>query len=274
LLDFIWLLRRLDLLGIIDILLVAAVIYGVLFLMRGTQAVNLLRGVLTLVILAALLVNLLHLTAFNWLARNSLPALLVGIPVIFQPELRRALERLGRAGSLLPRAPRPAEASAIISKIAQSSRILSERRHGALIVLEQEDDLQNVAATGVTLDAELRAELLLSIFFPDNPLHDQATIVRGDRILAARCLLPLAEEWPPERQVGTRHRAAVGITEETDAIVVVISEETGIISLAHNGRLIRRLDEARLSRILHALYEPPMSTGFSLRPLQDDGDGG
>ncbi len=262
------LLRRLNLLSIIDILLVAAVIYGVLFLLRGTQAVNLLRGILTLVLLMVLVVNLFLLTAFNWLTRNSLPAFLVAIPVIFQPELRRALERLGRAGSLIPRAPRPASATIIIGRIAQASRILSERRHGALMILEQADDLQEIAATGVALDAELVVELLLSIFFPDNPLHDQATIIRGDRILAARCLLPLAEEWPPERQIGTRHRAAVGITEQTDAIVVVISEETGIISVAHNGRLTRRLDEARLSRIMHALYEPPVSKRFSLWPPQ------
>jgi diadenylate cyclase len=129
-------------------------------------------------------------------------------------------------------------------------------------VLEQETGLQDIADTGVKMDAELSEELLLSVFFPDSPLHDQAVVVRGDRVLAARCLLPLAEVWPADRGLGTRHRAAVGLSEATDAIVIVISEETGIISVAHHGRLIRRLDEGRLSRVLHRLYEPQLQERF------------
>lgn len=260
--DLLWLLRRLDFLSLMDILIVALIIYWLLFLIRGTQAVQLVRGILTVVLLTVFVVNVLHLTAFTWLARNVLPALLVAIPVIFQPEIRRGLERLGRAGRLFGRPSDTAWKTNIIEQISAASRDLSEKRHGALIVLEQETGLEDVAETGIRVDAALSSELLLSIFFPDSPLHDQAVIVRGERVVAARCLLPLAEEWSPERQLGTRHRAAVGIAEQSDALVVVVSEETGIISLAHHGRLIRRVDEARLSRMLHALYDPPLGERF------------
>ncbi len=260
--DLFWLLRRLDFSSVVDILIVAVIIYWLLFLIRGTQAVQLVRGILTVVLLTVFVVNVFHLTAFNWLARNILPALLVAIPVIFQPEIRRGLERLGRTGWLFGRSSDTAWKTNIIEQISTASRELAEERHGALIVLEQETGLEDVAETGIRLDAELSSALLLSIFFPDSPLHDQAVIVRGERVVAARCLLPLAEEWPPERQLGTRHRAAVGITERSDALVVVISEEAGTISLAHNGRLIRRVSEARLSRMLHALYDPPFNGRF------------
>jgi len=253
--DIILVFSRLTPLSVLDILVVALIFYFLLRLIQGTQAVQLLRGILLVVAGAILVTNVLKLTAFNWLIRNSLPALLIAIPVIFQPELRRALERLGRAGFLFGPPAREEELRAALEEICNAVRRLSEQRYGALIVLERETGLQKYVDTGVRLDALVSKELLLSIFYPYTVLHDGAVIVRGNRVVAAACVLPLAEGMV-DRRLGTRHRAAVGITEESDALVLVVSEETGIISLAHNGRMIRHLDERRLRHILHSFYRP------------------
>lgn len=239
----------------LDILLVALIFYGLFYFIQGTRAVQLLRGILLVVLLASLASNLFHLTAFSWLILKSIPALLVAIPVIFQPELRRALERLGRPGTLLSR--RDTSATQIINSIARAAGELSEKRFGALIVLEGATGLQDFVDTGVVLDAQLSKDLLVSIFFKNAALHDGAVIVRDDRITAASCMLPLTESASLDRDLGTRHRAAIGVTEGTDAIAVVVSEETGDIAVARNGRLVRRLDEAELNRLLHRLYATP-----------------
>ncbi|MBI5300844.1 MAG: TIGR00159 family protein [Chloroflexi bacterium] len=248
------LISRFTLSSLLDILLVALVIYGLFYLIQGTRAVQLLRGILFVVFLAVLASTIFQLTAFNWLIRNSIPALLVAIPVVFQPELRRALERLGRPGMLLTR--RNFSVSHVITTITRAASELAEQRCGALIVLEGTTGLQDFVDTGVMLDAQLSADLLLSIFFKNAALHDGAVIVRDDRIVAATCMLPLSENNSLSRELGTRHRAALGVTEGTDAIAVVVSEETGAISVAHNGRLVRRLDEGELGRLLRRLYHP------------------
>lgn len=250
--DVFWTLSQLKPLDIVDILLVASVFYVLFLMIRGTQAVQLLRGIIVLVI-GILISSIMPLPAFKWLMRNSLTPLLVAIPVIFQPELRRGLERLGRAGGLISR-PRQAVATLVVTEIARACRRLSEQRHGALIVLERSTGLQDYVETGVSLDGKITADLLLTIFFPNTALHDGAVIVREDRILAAACVLPLSEHLRSDRHIGTRHRAAVGITEQTDAIAVVVSEETGIISVACNGRMVRRLDERQLRNILQSMY--------------------
>ncbi len=254
--DIFWIFTRLNLRSVIDILLVALIFYSLLRLIQGTQAVQLLRGVVIVVLLTILITSVLQLTAFRWLIRNSLSALLVAIPVIFQPELRRALERVGRAGFLINR-QEPAS-SRVIEEICQACQRLSERRHGALIVLERETGLQEYIDTGTRVDGKVSVELLLTLFFPNTVLHDGAVIIREDRIVAAGCVLPLASDMLPDRQLGLRHRAAVGVTTETDAISIVVSEETGIISIAHNGRMIRRLDVNRLQKILQAFYKPAL----------------
>ncbi len=243
--------------SILDILLVALVFYGLFYLIQGTRAVTLLRGILLVVFLAVLASNLFQLTAFNWLIRNSIPALLVAIPVIFQPELRRALERLGRPGTLLSR--RGTSTAQIVNIIARSTGELAKRQFGALIVLEGRTGLQDFIDTGIVLDARASTDLLLSIFYKNTALHDGAVIVREDRVAAAACMLPLSENPSLDRELGTRHRAAIGVTEGTDALAIVVSEETGAISLAYNGRLVRRMDEGELSRVLHRLYHPPVS---------------
>lgn len=244
--------------SIIDIVLVTMIFYWMLILVKGTKAVQLLRGLLFLVVLAITTTSIFDLTAFRWLMSNSLPALLVAIPVIFQPELRRALERLGRTGSILTRANHPAKLEKTLRTVSGAAQKLSLQGHGALIVLERETGLQDYIETGVMLDAQVTQELLLTIFYINTALHDGAVIIRNDRLVAASCLLPLSRV-ETDGHLGTRHRASLGLTEATDAIVVVVSEETGIISVAHNGRMIRNLDEERLFKILTAFYRAQLT---------------
>ena len=260
-----WILSKLDTRNTIDILLVGTVIYGVLIMVRGTQAVQLLRGVIILALIVSLFGSIAELTAFNWLLKSTGQALLVVVAIILQPELRRALDRLGRAGGIALWTGREAELEKVVREIATSARRLAERRHGALIVIERETGLQDHVDTGVPIDGAVVSELLQTIFFPNTPLHDGAAIIRGDQIVAAACVLPLAESIISDTHLGTRHRAAVGITEGTDAIAVVVSEETGIVSLARNGRIVRHLDEGRLSTLLLASLRPRGARGRSGR---------
>lgn len=246
-----WALSTVDLFTIFDIALVALVFYGLLYLIRGTQAVQLLRGTLLFILMIVLLSNVFQLRAFNWLIRNSFPALLIAIPVIFQPELRRALERLGRAGRFFTPNAGETTTPGVIQEITRAVSEMSGRRHGALIVLERDTGLQDIADTGEKLDAVVSADLILTIFFPRTALHDGAIIIRGNRIIAARAVLPLAQGREPDSHLGTRHLAAIGLTERTDAIVVVVSEETGIISMVRNGIIRRRLDDGQVSRLLY-----------------------
>jgi diadenylate cyclase len=254
--DVLWIFSRFDWLSAIDILLVALFFYWLLFLIQGTQAIQLLRGIIIIVLLTVLVTSIFELTAFSWLIRNSIPALLVAIPVIFQPELRRALERLGRTGFPINRPPLRAIIEQAVNQICEASQRLSEHHYGALVVLERETGLQEHIDTGVKIDALVTSELLLTIFFPNTALHDGAVIVREDRVVAAACILPLTEGFVADRNLGLRHRAAIGITEQSDAIAIAISEETGIISIARNGRIIRHLDEKRLRKVLQAFYHP------------------
>ena len=189
--------------------------------------------------------------------------MLVAIPVIFQPELRRALERLGRTGAYLTTSSRESSTAEVIDLVCTACTRMSERHHGALIVLERSTGLEQYIETGVMLDSRVTVELLLTIFFPNTALHDGAVMIRNGRVVAAACVLPLAAGEIPDRQMGLRHRASIGVTEETDAVAVVVSEETGDISVAHNGRMIRRLDGKRLRKTMQALYPPPAPPSFS-----------
>jgi diadenylate cyclase len=257
--NVVWLLTKLDLRNLADILLVAAVIYGALWLLRGTQAVQLLRGVILLALIIASIGSIAGLTAFNWLISSGAQALAVVVAIILQPELRRGLERLGRAGGLGRLTGREVVLDRVISEIGSACRRLSERRHGALIVIERETGLQDYVDTGTEIDSQVTSEILQTIFFPNTALHDGAVIVRGARIVAAACVLPLAETIATDTHLGTRHRAGVGITEATDAVSVIVSEETGIISLARNGRIVRHLDEPALVVLLQHLLQPEPS---------------
>lgn len=251
---------RLNWLSLVDLMLVTMVFFGILLLLRDTQAMVLLRGVLLLIVLISLLTTLEVLPAFSWLVRSTLPALLLAIPVIFAPEIRRTLERLGRAGSLVPAGISTPDLQEAITAVVSAASRLSDRRHGALIVMQRSDSLEEYVKTGVQIKARLTPELLLQIFYPNTPLHDGAVIISGAQLVAASCVMPLSSSGvlthSPERQMGLRHRAALGISEVTDAVAVVVSEETGYISVVHAGRMIRRLDSERLENILRAFYRP------------------
>lgn len=242
-------------LSALDISLVALAFYVALRLFAGTKGVQLLRGILVLVLIGVLAGSFTGLIAFSWLIRNSGLAILVAIPVVFQPELRRALERLGRTGFLLNRTRRSTGASRLIIELVNTCTRLSQAQHGAIIVLADQTGMVESLETGVRIDARVEAELLLTIFYPGTPLHDGAVIVQDNLLVAAACVLPLTQRTLSDTSLGTRHRAAIGITEETDALALVVSEETGTISAARNGRLARRLDDKRLRRVLERFYE-------------------
>ncbi len=253
-------LQRLNLLNIVDLLLVTAIAFLLLRLIRGTRAVILLRGMILLIIAIALLTLVLDLPAFSWLLQTVLPALLVAIPVIFAPEIRRALEQLGRAGNILFFTAQTDHVERMIEILGGTAQRLADRRFGALIVIEREVRLDEYIETGIPLDAQLTPELLLQVFFTNTPLHDGAVILRRGRIAAAACVMPLSSSGTlsgsPMRHLGLRHRAALGISEVSDSVSVVVSEETGAISITHNGRMIRRLDQGRLRNILTAFFRP------------------
>ncbi|MBE0698656.1 MAG: TIGR00159 family protein [Anaerolineaceae bacterium] len=259
-----FLFQRLTLVSLLDLILVTVVFYTILMLVRDTQAVVLLRGVILLIILLSLLTSLVDLPAFSWLIRTALPSLFIAIPVVFAPEIRRGLERIGRAGSgavfLRQNDAAVMAMQATIRAVVSAAVRLSARQHGAIIILQRSDLLQEYIRTGVNLNAEVTPELLLQIFYPNTPLHDGAVIIADNRIVAGACVMPLSASGilnrSPERQMGLRHRAALGISEATDGIAVVVSEETGSISIAHGGRMIRRLDSERLENILLAFYRP------------------
>ncbi len=255
-----FILERFNWWDVLDLALVTMVFFVILLLLRDTQAMVLLRGVLLLIVLISLLSSLEVLPAFSWLVRNTLPAMLLAIPVIFAPEIRRTLERLGRAGDIMPTGRAKTDSQDAIVAVVSAAARLSERRHGALIVMSRTDSLDEFVSTGVLLQARVTPELLLQIFYPNTPLHDGAVIILGTRVVAASCVMPLSASGvltrSPERQMGLRHRAALGISEVTDAVAVVVSEETGNISVVHGGRMIRRLDAERLENILRAFYRP------------------
>ena len=242
--------------SLVDITIVGLIVYWLLTLIQGTTAIMVVRGIVTLLIAGTVLAYALNLTMLTWLLRNSIPALIVVIPILFQPELRRALEQIGRAGGLLPHSPALTASAHVVDVIAIAARRLSERRWGALIVLERDTGLGEYVGTGVPIDGALSVELVLNVFFPNSPLHDGAVIVRGERLGAAGCVLPLADVHASPTHYGTRHRAAIGITEIADAVAVVVSEETGRISIANNGHLVSNLDEGKLRKVLGILYRP------------------
>ncbi len=264
-----------DLRSVLDILVVAAIAYGLLTLIQGTTGVALLRGILVVFIVGSLASSWFGLTVLGWLLRSALPALLVAIPIVFQPELRRAFEHVGRAQGLIPWGTSSAANRRGVGIVSSAAGDLAHRNWGALVVLERETPLGEYTASGTRMDADLSVELLVSIFAPRSPLHDGAVIVRGDRIVAAGCMLPMPEtvESHPKaapirgglpRELGMRHRAGIGITEKTDALSIIVSEETGRISLANNGRVVGDLDDDRLRRTLNILYKPrPLENGTS-----------
>jgi diadenylate cyclase len=242
---------------IVDIGITALLIYWLFSLIRGTRAVRLVIGVSVLFVVYALAVAF-DLRLLTQILQAGAVVGLFALVVIFQPELRRALERIGRVGSfgwlLSPAESRAAEL--VATEVARAAAELSAEGRGALIVLERETGLEEVAETGVMIHGDVSADLLNTIFMPRSPLHDGAVIIREDRIVAAAALLPLAETSIHTERLGTRHRAALGITEQTDAVVIVVSEENGQISLVERARIVRNLTQVGLSRAIRGLLDP------------------
>ncbi|KXK11554.1 MAG: hypothetical protein UZ14_CFX002002789 [Chloroflexi bacterium OLB14] len=244
----------------LDILLVTLIFFALLYTLKDTQAMALLRGMILIIVALILLTSLVDLPAFSWIAQNSLPALLLALPVIFAPEIRRTLERLGRAGAFVSVSSTDTSLEETLKAVVTATTRLSARQHGALIILQRSDSLDEYAQTGVQLNAKVTPEILLQIFYPNTPLHDGGVIIYHSKIVAAACVLPLSASGilnrTPDRQMGLRHRAALGTTENSDAIALVVSEETGSISISHSGRILRRLDSERLENILAAFFRP------------------
>ena len=255
---FFWnIFNRPQLNDLLDILIVAVLIYQMIMLTRDTRASEVLKGFLLLVG-ASLLSSLLGLTALTWVLKQILSNGALVLVVLFQPEIRRVLEQLGRGAKMEHFQSDGEENQRIISEITQCLTSLSRRRVGALIVFERRTGLKDVMETGTRLDSTISAPLLENIFEPNTPLHDGAVIIRGTRIVSAACMLTtLSESIAITRDLGTRHRAAIGISETTDALVLIVSEETGVISMARDGKLTRHLDAKAIGEILSTMYHQP-----------------
>ncbi len=240
---------------ILDIIIVAFIFYKILEFIKETRAQQLIKGLLVLVA-AFFLSDFFNLYALNWLLRGTMTVGAIALVVVFQPELRRALEYVGR--SKIVKAPfgqlDKEKAKAITDEFVKAVSACSNTKTGALIILERETSLTEIAESGTEINADISAQLLMNIFYEGAPLHDGAVIIRGDRIYAASCVLPLTNNKDLNKSLGTRHRAGIGITEHSDAIALIVSEETGIISMAVNGKLTRFLDAKKVEKTLLNLY--------------------
>lgn len=247
----------------VDILIVAAVVYWIILLIRGTRSLQMLIG-LILLILAFLISQKGRLLTLHWILNNFLSSIILIIVVIFQHDIRRALSTVGTnpffSGTYSP------YGGPIIDEIIDATLSMSRRQTGALIVLEQEAEVDKHVEVGVPLNAKVSKELIATIFTPPSPLHDGAILIQGGKLTAARCFLPLTANPRVLKTLGSRHRAALGLSEETDAVVIVVSEEKGVISLAINGKLTRNLDASGLRRVLYNLFvSKKKKHRFSLR---------
>ena len=246
---------------ILDIGITALLIYWLFSLIRGTSAVRLVIGV-TVLFVVYFAARVLSLRLLTQILETGAVVGLFALVVVFQPELRRALDRIGRVGSLAwLMSPEDKVADVVSTEVARAAATLSAEGHGALIVIERDTGLEQIAETGVMIHGDLSADLLRTIFSPRSPLHDGAVIVRGSRILAAGAVLPLSETSIQSERFGTRHRAALGTTEQTDAIVVVVSEENGHVSFVQRARIVRNLNEGQLARAIRGVLEPGTDRG-------------
>lgn len=244
-------------LDIFDILIVAAILYKIYKMISDTRAITLVKGLLVIVLLT-FICGWLNLHVMSWILQRSSEWLLIALPILFQPELRRALEHLGQgqffrhSASLLDKKI----ADTVVDEIVKTAKKLSQTKTGALMVIEREMKLNDISVTGIHIDGIISSEFLLNVFIVNTPLHDGAAIIRGNRLISAACVLPLTENHELSTELGTRHRAAIGLSEQCDALIVVVSEETGTISVAENGRMIRHLDEQTLAAKIRPAFTP------------------
>ena len=247
-------------LDILDILIVSIILYKVYEMLQDTRAITLVKGLLVLLgfMLAC---SWLELHVISWLLQKTVTLIFVALPIVFQPELRRALEHLGQGRFLGAARLDDEQARSVVHELVRAVRTLASTKTGALLVIERDMGLNDISATGIQIDGLITADFLLNVFIPNTPLHDGAAIIRGNRLIAAGCLLPLTENRSLSTELGTRHRAAIGLSEQCDALIVVVSEETGTISVAENGHIMRHLDTDTLKAILEPAFATPQ-TGF------------
>ena len=248
------LVRTIGILDVIDTGLVAFFLYRIYIMLKNTRAAALVKG---LMVLASLVIisKWLNLHVINWILEKAITMMMVALPVVFQPELRRALEQIGRGRLFRKRVEvDEAELNDMIEAVANAAVIMGQRKIGALIVFERAVGLEERIETGVKIDGLVTDSLLLNIFEKDTPLHDGAVIIRGNRIVAASCLLPLTDARGLSQELGTRHRAAIGISEQSDALVVVVSEETGTVSVTRNGEIYRYLRREDVVDMLQSAF--------------------
>jgi len=261
-LQFHGILSTIGLLDIIDISIVAVILYRLYEMLEDTRAITLVKGLLIL-LAVTVLCNVLELRVMSWLLQKTVTLLFVALPIVFQPELRRALGHLGEGHFIMKSSfLDDDEARSIVNELAKASKNLSATKTGALIVIERKMKLNDVSATGISIDALVTSEFIQNVFIPNTPLHDGAAIIRGKRMIAAGCLLPLTDNRELSTELGTRHRAAIGLSEQCDALVLVVSEETGTISIAENGRIKRHLTIDKLKEALMPAFASPQVTGL------------
>ena len=251
------LVSTIGILDIIDIVVVAYFLYRLYLMLKNTRAATLVKGLLVLVAFM-IVCRTLNLHVISWLLEKSMTVIMVALPVVFQPELRSALEQIGR-GKLFRKGSEldEQELEAMLEDVAAATKVMSKAKVGALMVFERATGLVERIETGVPIDGLVSSGLIQNIFVKDTPLHDGAVVIRGNRIVAACCLLPLTENRNLSQELGTRHRAAIGISEQSDAMVLVVSEETGAISIARNGELVRYLTVDDVKEILrNAIVQP------------------
>lgn len=247
---------------VLDILIVAFLVYKVLGFIRETRAEQLAKGIVVLVG-ATLLSNFFDLYTLHWLLSGVMTVGLVALVVIFQPELRRALEHLGRSRFVnIMNDIDKEDAKRMVTEMVNAVETMSDSRTGALMVIEKEITLNDIVETGTVIDARISAEMIGNVFYEGAPLHDGAMIIRGSRLYAAGCVLPLTQNKELSKELGTRHRAGIGITENSDALVIIVSEETGVISMAQNGVLTRFMDGKSIEKILLDMYLQEDNKGF------------
>ncbi|MFZ5944429.1 MAG: diadenylate cyclase CdaA [Bacillota bacterium] len=249
-------LKILNPINLIDVAIVAFVIYRLMLIVKGTRAVQLING-LFVILIATVASEIFGLKSINWLLEKAQTVFFIAIPIVFQPELRRALEQLGR-GKLFTRSEYLAQEDVekLVSELVRAVKIMAKKKIGALLVIERQTGLADFVETGIKVDGLVTSELILNTFVPKTPLHDGAVILRANRMAAAGCFLPLSENPNLSKELGTRHRAALGITEVSDSVVVMVSEETGVISVAEEGKLTRYLDEVTLKELLLSKIAP------------------
>lgn len=258
-------LKNISIWSVMDILVVSFIFYKGYMLIKETRAEQLLKGILLIVVLIPIS-ELLNLTMLNWILQRTITIGVLSIIIIFQPEIRRALEKLGRTAFIENHVlENVEETEKIIDQVVNCAESLSETRTGALIILEQETGLEDIIATGTRIDAIVSSALLENIFVVNTPLHDGATIIRNGRIIAAGCFLPLTANNDLNKKLGTRHRAGIGISENSDALVIIVSEETGNISLAINGKLTRNYNKEKLKALLMRIIKNRYNKKSSLK---------